>query len=82
MSHPPPPCCNLAASAHLVDLPHVYQFDFDLYRCTCCSRFWVFAWREGVGGWEATTAEDAEKMQNLTGNELRQFMKVWAKAFN
>ena len=82
MPYKTPPCCNFARTVHLVDLPHVYQFDFDLYRCTCCSRPWVFAWREGASGWEPVTSEDAARMQSLAGDELRRFMRDWAKAFD
>ena len=76
------PCCTGAEPKHLQDLPHVYQFDFDLYQCTQCLRYWAYAWREGQGGWESTTAQDAEKMQLLEGAELRTFMKAWAQSFN
>jgi len=78
----PLPCCNITECRHVADLPHVYQFDFDLYQCNRCSRFWVFAWREGQGGWEETTPQDAERMQTLNGANLRKFIKVWADAFN
>jgi hypothetical protein len=74
------PCCSFADARHVIDLPHVYQFDFDLYQCGQCSRYWVYAWRETVGGWESTTTEDAEKMQNLGSGELRAFMKEWAQS--
>jgi hypothetical protein len=59
----------------------VYGFDFDLYRCVACNRFWVFAWRT-VGGWEAATEKDAATMQALEGDALKAFMKTWAEAFN
>ena len=78
----PLPCCHMTDGRHLADLPHVYQFDFDLYQCTRCSRFWVFAWREDRAGWEETTHQDAERMQALRGSDLRKFMKVWATPFN
>ena len=76
------PCCSSAEPKHLEELPHVYQFDFDLYQCAQCSRYWVSAWREGQGGWESTTAHDAEQMQSLKGAELTTFMKAWAQSFN
>ena len=73
------PCCDNADARYLMELPHVYQFDFDLYQCEQCSRYWVYAWR-GVGGWEITTNEDAEKMRLLENDELRAFMKEWARS--
>ena len=82
MPKPLLPCCPAADAQHLADLPHVYQFDFDLYQCRQCSRYWVHAWREGQQGWETVEPQDADKMQMLTGDELRAFMKTWAKSFN
>jgi hypothetical protein len=75
------PCCGLSDARRVRELPHVYGFDFDLFQCGKCARFWVYAWRT-VGGWEETTAEDAEKMQALGDNELRPFMKEWAQSFD
>jgi len=75
------PCCGTVAR-YVTELPHVYQFDFDLYQCGQCARYWVRAWRQGIGGWEETTTEDAEKMQLLGNDELRAFMKKWAQSFN
>jgi len=82
MPNQPLPCCAAAEFQHLADLPHVYQFDFDLHQCKQCSRYWVYAWREGTGGWEPTSSHDAEKMRALDGDELRTFMKAWAKPFD
>jgi len=77
------PCCGLVDAGHVMELPHVYQFDFDLYQCGQCARYWVYAWRwPGSEGWEEVTVEDAEKMQSLGGNELRAFMKEWARSFD
>jgi hypothetical protein len=77
------PCCGLVNVRQLTDLPHVYGFDFDLFQCGQCARYWVHAWRsEGSQGWEEATVEDAEKMQLLGGNELRAFMKEWARSFD
>ena len=75
------PCCGLVDARRVRELPHVYGFDFDLFRCTECDRYWVYAWRT-VGGWEQTSSEDAEKMQALQGDELRAFMRNWAQSFN
>lgn len=77
----PLPCCAGAESRHLVDLPHVYGFDFDLHQCKQCSRYWVYAWF-GQGGWEPATPQEAEQMQVLKGSELQSFMKEWAQSFN
>jgi hypothetical protein len=82
MSKQPLPCCANAEPQHLTELPHVYQFDFDLYQCNQCLRYWVYAWRAGIDGWETTTAHDAEKMLTLSDTELRMFMKEWAQSFN
>ena len=76
------PCCASAEAQHREDLPHVSQFDFDLYQCNQCAHYWVYAWRAGLGGWESATAHDAEQMQLLKGTELRTFMKAWAKPFS
>lgn len=76
------PCCGMVAVRYVTELSHLYQFDFDLYQCEQCSRYWVRAWRQGIGGWEETTTEDAEKMQTLGNEELRAFMKEWAQSFN
>lgn len=75
------PCCGRTDARRVRELPHVYGFDFDLFQCGRCARYWVHAWFS-VGGWEATTAEDAAKMQALDGDELRAFMKQWARAFD
>lgn len=75
------PCCGLVDTRRVKELPHVYGFDFDLFQCGRCARYWVWAWFS-VGGWEPATVEDAEKMQALGGDELRAFMKVWAQAFD
>ena len=82
MEKQPVPCCAAAEFQRLADLPHVYQFDFDLYQCKQCSRHWVYAWREGLGGWQEVTADDAEKMKTLNNSELRAFMKEWARSFD
>jgi hypothetical protein len=77
------PCCGLVNVRHLADLPHVYGFDFDLYQCGQCARYWVYVWRsEASEGWEEATVEDAKKMQSLGDNELRAFMKEWARSFD
>lgn len=68
------PCCGSVDARHVMEFPHVYQFDFDLFQCGQCARYWVYAWR-GAGRWEETSTEDAEKMQALGMNELRAFMK-------
>jgi len=75
------PCCGMVAQ-YVTELSHVYQFDLDLYQCGQCGRYWVRAWRMGIGGWEETTAEDAEKMRALGDRELRAFMKEWAQFLN
>jgi hypothetical protein len=75
------PCCARAEAQHREDLPHVFQFDFDLYQCSQCARYWVYAWREGQGGWEAAATHDAEQMQRLKDTELRAFMRTWAQSF-
>jgi hypothetical protein len=75
------PCCASAEAQHRENLPHVRQFDLDLYQCSLCSRYWVYAWRAGRDGWEAATAHDAERMQTLTGTELRMFLRAWALSF-
>ena len=76
------PCCGMVAVRHVTELSHVYQFDFDLYQCGTCACYWVRAWRQGIGGWEKTTTEDAEKMQALENDELQTFMKEWAQYLN
>ena len=82
MAKPALPCCPAADAQYITELPHVYQFDFDLYQCRECSRHWVRAWREGQQGWEKVEPEDADKMQALDGDALRIFMRSWAQAFN
>jgi hypothetical protein len=77
-----PPCCHHPDAEHLADLPHVRQFDLDLYRCRRCSAYWVYAWRAGQGGWEAASAQDADTMRRLDGDALRAFVKGWATAFS
>lgn len=75
------PCCGLVLVRRVRELPHVYGFDFDLFQCGQCGRYWVYAWN-GVGGWEEAAVEDAEEMQVLEDEELRAFMKKWAQSFN
>jgi len=82
MSKPPLPCCPDAEAQYVTELAHVYQFDFDLYRCRQCSRYWVYAWREGQQGWENVESADADQMQALDGDALRVFMRSWAQSFN
>jgi hypothetical protein len=78
----PLPCCPDAQASHLCDLPHVHQFDLDLYRCDRCSNYWVRAWRAGTGGWEPVSATDAAQMQTLDAAALRAFMKQWSQSFS
>ena len=73
------PCCGMVDVRYVTELSHVYQFDFDLYQCGQCGRYWVRAWRMGIGGWEETKTEDAEKMRTLGDSELRAFMIEWAR---
>jgi hypothetical protein len=75
------PCCGLTDARRVKELPHVYGFDFDLFQCGRCARYWVYAWLT-VGGWEQVTPADAEKMQALAGSELKAFMKEWARSFD
>jgi len=72
------PCCG-GEARYVTELSHVYQFDLDLHQCENCGRYWVRAWRMGIGGWEKVTPEDAEKMQALRDEELRDFMRGWAQ---
>lgn len=62
----------------------MFGFDFDLFQCGQCARYWVNT-RCAAGGagpsWEPATVEDAETMQALEGDELRAFMKKWAEPF-
>jgi hypothetical protein len=78
------PCCGSADVRRVKELPHVYGFDFDLFQCGRCGRYWVFAWgtAASMGVWEPVTAEDARQMHALEGDELRFFMKVWAREFD
>ena len=77
------PCCGMVDARRVRELPHVYGFDFDLFQCGQCDRYWVYAWGvTSVEGWEPTTAQDAHKMQVLADDELRSFMKAWAQSFN
>ena len=69
------PCCGPVVTRRVKELPHVYGFDFDLFQCGKCGRYWVYAWMT-VGGWEPVTPEDVAKMQALEGDELRAFMKT------
>jgi hypothetical protein len=82
MPKPPLPCCPTADAQYVTELPHVYQFDFDLYQCRQCSRYWAYAWREGQQGWETVAPDDADTMQKLEGDELRVFMRAWAQSFD
>jgi hypothetical protein len=76
-------CCGRTRLTVVKDLQHVHGFDFDLFRCDRCGRHWVYAWRgEGVEGWEEVTEEDARKMLSLDADDLRQFMREWAKEFD
>lgn len=75
------PCCHGAESRPVMELPHLYGFDFDLHQCTQCSQYWVYAWREPIGGWETVPQEDAARMRTLAGPEILAFMKQWAAKF-
>jgi hypothetical protein len=66
----------------LRDLGHLYQFDFDLYRCEACEMPWVWAFSSYGADWEKVTGEDAEKMLAIDEPEMRPFMRVWAQEFN
>jgi hypothetical protein len=63
------------------ELPHLYGFDFDLFRCTQCGRLWVNAWLN-ASGWHEVTPEDAATMLALDEAELRVFMREWARPFD
>ena len=69
-------------ASHIRDLGHLYQFDFDLYRCDVCNTPWVWAYSMYGSDWEVVTEEDSEKMQAIPDAELRPFMRVWASDFN
>ncbi len=75
------PCCGLVEVQRMRELPHVYGFDFDLFQCRQCARYWVRAWLT-VGGWEAASAEDAKNMMTLRDKELLAYMKQWARSFD
>lgn len=77
-----PPCCATGSTTQQRELSHVYQFDFDLRQCTQCQTYWVWAWREGIGGFEPVTESDTEAMLALPESEMRPFMKRWAASFN
>jgi hypothetical protein len=78
------PCCNLTDARRVKELPHVYGFDFDLFQCGRCGRYWAYAWctATSVGDWEEVTATDAQEMQARDGDGLRSFMRQWAQPFN
>ena len=78
------PCCGMTLVSRLKELPHVYENDFDLFRCNRCGTPWVAFWCSAgsSGGWEPVSDSDAEKMMSLVEPELRAFMKEWAKAFD
>jgi len=78
----PLPCCATAKPRHVRELGHLYQFDFDLFKCSQCERHWVHAWREDMGGWEKVEPEDALTMQTSDETALRPFMRKWAQGFN
>lgn len=78
----PLPCHPDAKAIHSLDLGHLYQFDFDLYRCDACYKAWVWAFSSYGSDWEMVTKDEAAKMQTLPDAELRPFMKVWAQDFN
>ncbi len=75
------PCCGLVDVRRVMELPHVYGFDFDLFQCGRCGRYWAYAWAVAAsqGHWEPVSADDAQKMQALDGDALRSFMRAWAK---
>lgn len=78
------PCCGPTEAERLRELPHIYGCDFDLFRCLQCGRGWVayFANAGGAGGWEFVSESEAEQMLSADGEELREFMRVWAEKFN
>lgn len=78
------PCCGMTSVHRLKGLPHVYGFDFDLFRCGRCAKPWVGFWCNagGSGGWKPVTDADVEKMMVLNDSDLRTFVQEWAKDFN
>jgi len=78
------PCCGLTSVRRLKELPHVYGFDFDLFRCGRCSKTWVGYWcaAGGGGGWKPATDTEADQMMSLEDSDLRMFMREWAKDFH
>ena len=77
------PCCGPVQVRRVRELPHVYGFDFDLFQCVRCDRYWVSAFGvSSINSWEEVTNQDAEKMKELPSNALRAFMKEWAGKFN
>lgn len=78
------PCCSVDNASRVRDLEHFYGFDFDLFECPTCGRYWVWAWYEGTnsGGWEQIDQEDGRRLTTLPEPQLRAFMKVWARKFD
>ena len=78
------PCCGMTSVIRLKELPHVYGTDFDLFRCGRCWKAWVACWVAAAtgGGWEPASDFDVSQMLRLAGQDLREFMKVWARDFD
>lgn len=82
MPDAPLPCCPDGTAVHERDLDHVHGFDFDLFACERCGSPWIWAWYAGRGGWEPVTPADAERMRALAPEEVRGFMRTWARDFD
>lgn len=77
------PCCGPVDVRRIRDLPHVYGFDFDLFQCVSCNRYWVAAFGvTSISSWEPISAKEAETMEHLQGDPLRKFMKEWGSRFD
>lgn len=78
------PCCGLTRVERLKELPHLFSFDFDLFRCCGCAKHWMACFSShGVSThWEPVQLIDVERMLALDGDELRAFMRHWARDFN
>lgn len=77
------PCCGLVEVHRIRELPHVYGFDFDLFQCVSCNRYWVATFGvTSITSWEPVSDEDAETMEHLQGDPLRQFMREWGSRFD
>lgn len=70
-------CCDSFQWTPLWDLGSTDSFDFDLGRCAACGKYVMSVWRTGVSTYVPLTSQDADRLVQAHGPELKKVLKEW-----